>query len=362
MRIIHLIHKKQNRGAETFACQLSNHLLHLGHEVKIISIYGGEAILPFKGEITSLKASSSTGYFNLSVGKALKKIIQDYKPDLIQTNAGDTLKYAVLSKIFFGWKEPIVVRNASEVGQYLRSPIQKYLNALFYKNVAKVISVSKASEEDILKIFPFLQGKTEVVPVGLEEIRCIPKKEFQPVFNKHIIHVGGFSFEKNHLGLIRIFQKVLEKDLNIHLHLIGDGALRNEIEYEVEIRNLSKYVTFYGFVNNPLTFIKAANVLVLPSIIEGLPGVLLEAMYCKTPVIAYNVGGISEIVTTETGQLIDKNDEEAFSLAISRILKKKEDIQLQAANEMVQKDFMNSQIALKFLVAYKNTIHKNLLF
>ena len=356
MKILQLINKHQNRGAETFACQLSGHLVKMNHEIKLVTIFKGEANLPYDGEILCLKASEGSRFIDYRAWKSLASIIRTFQPDVIQANAGDTLKYAVFSKLLFNWKQPILFRNASEVGRYLNSSFQKRYNSFLYRKVDRVASVSKVSEKDLLQHFPFLKGKTEVLPIGLEPKKQTKQISLEPKSTKHIIHVGGFSFEKNHKGLLRIFSMVLEKKTNIHLHLVGDGPMRKEIEEEVRKLNLQNNITFYGFVNNPLSFIEAADVLVLPSIIEGLPGVLLEAMYCKKPVVAYNVGGISEIVNRETGVLIDKGDESSFYKAILQSLNSKNADQINAAYSLVTEHFMNKEIALKFVNSYRKIV------
>lgn len=356
MRLLYLIHKPQNRGAETFTCQLCTALSEMGHSVKIVSIFKGEADLPWSGSIESLEGNPHKRFLDIKAWQKLSYIIASFQPELIQCNAGDTLKYAVFSKKIFGWKQPIIARNASEVGRYLNSSLQKKMNAYLYRNVAKVISVSKASEKDIVSHFPFLQGQIEMIPVGLED-----KPDITPILlpnakTKHIVHVGGFSFEKNHKGLLRIFKRILEQDASVTLELVGDGPLRSDIEEMTEEYGLKDKVNFHGFVNNPLSYIKAADVLVLPSIIEGLPGVLLEAMYCKTPVVACDVGGISEIVSEQTGSLIKKGDEDSFAEATLEALRSPDKIQIEAAYEMVTMEFMNAGIALKFVNSYEKLV------
>jgi len=359
MKILQLIQKPQNRGAEMFTCQLSNHLIESGHEVKIVALFDDKIILPFNGEIISLGGSSENRFLDIPAWKKLARIIREFNPDIIQANAGDTLKYVVFSKVIFGWKTPVISRNASEVGRYLKSPIQKKLNSFFYKNVDFVISVSQASKKDILIHFPFLNGKTTMIPVGLEAISEIKEINFKPEDSQHIVHVGGFTFEKNHYGLLRIFKALVNSNQKCHLHLIGDGPLKTKIEREVKNMGLGSKVTFYGFVNNPLSYIKSANVFVLPSIIEGLPAVILEAMYCGTPVVAYDVGGISEIVENQaTGWLIDKNDESGFKNAIKSVLYKSENnsILIRNAKKMVMDNYSNEVIADRFLDCYKDVI------
>lgn len=354
MKILHLIQKPQNRGAETFACQLANHQVEQGHEVMVIAIFPGDAELPWKKEITSLQGSTSNRFFDFSAWKKLSDHIHKFQPDIIQANAGDTLKYAIFSKLLFKWETPVVFRNASEVGRYFNSDFQKRFNKFLYTRLDGVISVSNASKKDLLKHFSFLGNLTQVIPIGLEEKPNIDTVPLKPEGRQHIVHVGGFSFEKNHQGLISIFQKVLKVNAKAHLHLVGGGPLRSEIENLVKERNLEDKVSFYGFVNNPLSYIKSADVLILPSIIEGLPGVLLEAMYCKTPVVAYDVGGISEIVSNRTGSLIKKGEEESFATAIQENLVNPAAQKINFAFEQVCEHYMNSEISRKFSAFYKD--------
>lgn len=355
LRILQVIQKPQNRGAETFACQLSSHLVNLGHEVKVIAVFEGEADLPFSGEIHTLHASPHKRFTDFKAWKRLAAVIENFKPDIVQANAGDTLKYIAFSKMIYGWDRPVIARNASEIGRYLKSYLHKKFTSMLYKQVDLVISVSEASQKDIVQHFPFLKDKTRVVPVGLERKENIEAKNLVPENRKHLVHIGGFSFEKNHKGLLRIFQRILEQDSEVHLHLVGDGPLRHEIESITGKSGYADRISFYGFVNNPLSYIKGADVLVLPSIIEGLPGVLLEAMYCKTAVVAYDVGGISEIVNPHTGSLIEKDKEVEFATAVIEQLRKPNAVQIKEAYSMVTNNFMNDQIALNFVNCYERT-------
>ncbi|WP_166636591.1 glycosyltransferase [Salegentibacter sp. 24] len=357
MKILHLIHKPQNRGAETFACQLASHQKRLKHDIKIVTVYNGKSKLPWIGPIGNLNGQEDQ-FFDWKAWKRLAKEIKDFQPDIVQANSGDTLKYSVISKRIFGWKTPIIFRNASEVGQYLNQYFQKKFNTFLYRNIAAVASVSEKSRKDLIEHFPFLKLKTKVIPIGLEGELNIKPVEFSDEADYNIVHVGGFTFEKNHEGLLRIFKKVVEKESRTQLHLIGDGPLRIETEGLVREFGIEEYVTFYGFVNNPLDYIKASQLLILPSNIEGLPGVLLEAMYCKTPVVAYDVGGINEIINIETGTLVEKGNEKEFTNAILDNLKKINSSQIEKAYEMVTEKFINSKLAVEFLVFYKRVIGK----
>jgi len=350
MRILQIIQQKQYRGAEIFACQLSSHLINLGHKVQIVSIYDGDALLPFKNKIPTLSNQDSNRYLDLQGWKKLADIIEGFKPDIIQANAADTLKYAVFSKLIYKWKIPIIYRNASTSSYYIKNQFSKFINSFLLRNVDRIISVSHASKRDLNGVFPFTKNKTVVVPIGIDPIKTEETDIAFSTKKVNIIHVGSFTREKNHRGLLSIFKKLNALNQNYFLHLIGEGPLRNIMEEDVRQLDLLDSVKFYEGVRNPLPYISAADILVLPSNIEGLPAVLLEAMFCKTPVVAYNVGGISEIVNSQTGSLIKKDDEASFVKAVLETLENPNLEQLETAHKMVIKDYMNEEIALKFVV------------
>lgn len=356
MKILQLIQKKQMRGAEIFATQLSSHLLKKGHFVEIVALTEGNSDLIFEKPIFSLDVNLQMKMFDIRSWRKLAVMIQQQRPDIVQANAADTLKYAVLSKILFRWKQPIIYRNASMMSHYSSGRLSRILNSFFLKHVSHVISVSNSAKEDLCSFFGVSRNKVTVVPIGLE------KKEYLKIdlFDKNspnLIHVGGFSFEKNHTGLLRIFKEVLNNIPTAKLWLLGDGRLKNEIR-ELALRmDIADYVFFTGVVSNPLDYIHSSDILLLPSLLEGLPAVILEAFYCKTPVIAYDVGGIKEILTDKTGWLISKDNESEFAIAILQILDRQgSDKKQEAAWAMVNNRFLNNNITTEFEKCYSDLL------
>ena len=355
LRVLQLIQKKQYRGAEIFACQLSGHLVDQGHEVEIYSIYEGEATLPFEGEVRSLDRTIDKRYYDLQGWKDLARIIKKFKPDVIQANAADTLKYAIFSRLIFKWGTPIIFRNASASSFFIKNEFSKKLNAFLLKRTEYIISVSEASKKDLNKMFPFTLDKSTVIPVGIEKNKSFEEIRKFSNSKKHILHVGSFTAEKNHAGLFEIFKIIHDKNPETVLHLIGDGPLRRKIEKLILKFNLKESVVLHGELNDPFPFIHKFDVLVLPSLIEGLPAVLLEAMYYKTPVVAYKVGGVDEIITPETGYAVEEGDSKSFINSVISALEHSEmnETMVERAYKMVIENYLNEDLAEKFIECYK---------
>lgn len=364
MKIIQLIQKPQLRGAEIFACQLSNHLVEQGHEVLVVAIFKGGSQLPFKGEVLGLERPLSKRFIDIEGWRNLNKIIKEFKPDIIQANASDTLKFAVSSKLIFSWTPPIIFRNASKMGDFINSKLKLRLNKFYLSKVSYVISVSKECEKDFIETFNYPTDKIRTIEIGVEEqkIGSIPK-DLESIYKKGPVlsHIGGFVPEKNHDGLINIFKKILEKFPDSQLLLMGKGNLESKIKLKTEAFKIQDNVYFLGYRNDILEILHHSNAFILPSFIEGLPGVILEAMYCETPVVAFNVGGISEVVVQgKTGWLVKKNDELNFQNCIEEVLTDKSKLQkrVTSAKEMVSEKFMNEQIAKRFSICYDH-VHNN---
>jgi glycosyltransferase involved in cell wall biosynthesis len=366
LKVLHLIQKSQLRGAEIFASQLSTHINKSGNSAIIASIFNGNSRLPFKGKLISLHGNQNSRLHDFRAWKKLARLIKEEKPDVVQANAGDTLKYAVLSKLFFRWHQPIVFRNASTISLYIKSLPQKVWNNFLFRFTDIIISVSNTSAFDFSRLFPKHKHKVITIPIGIEHTVLLKEPNGQikrPSVNNakmlRIVHVGGFTFEKNHIGLIEIFELVLKKEPYAELYLVGDGPLKNHTEELVRTKGLGTKIKFLGFQENPMKHIQSSDVLVLPSIIEGLPGVILEAFFCKIPVVAFDVGGIKEILkNNETGRLITQGDNTAFANAIIEAYQDHPGnfSLIENAYKLVVSDYLNMNIAKRFITAYETLV------
>ncbi|WP_268123805.1 glycosyltransferase family 4 protein [Roseivirga pacifica] len=362
MKILQLIQKSQLRGAEMFACQLSNELIKSGNQLKVVALFDGEAKLPFP-EVLNLGANQKKRLFDFYGFKALSNIINEFDPDIVQANAGDTLKYASLSKRLFGWRQPLVFRNANKMGDFIDSTPKKIFNQFLVNKCDGVASVSELCRQDFVNTFKFKESRTRNLPIGTS----ITTDNFSwPDDLKEycsdgpiLVNIASLVPEKNHLGLISLFEKVRAKWSNAKLLIVGDGKLRQSVLNQVESLGLQDSVKLLGYRNDAAAILQCADLFVLPSKIEGLPGVILEAFMMKTPVIANNVGGISEVVRDgDTGMLVDENSADKFVAACLAVLENKtlSNQLTTSAFNLVKKEYDNRVIAERFVSFYKEII------
>ena len=147
-----------------------------------------------------------------------------------------------------------------------------------------------------------------------------PKKAIRK-FENQIIYAGRLSKEKG-IDVLLQTAKILPPKYN--LIVLGDGPEKNNVR---DVANLKTNVHYLGYQSkqNTISLIRGSDLLIQPSLVEGMSSTLLEAMGCSTCIIATNVGGNSEIIeNNKTGILIEPNNSEKLLDKISNLLVKKE--------------------------------------
>lgn len=136
----------------------------------------------------------------------------------------------------------------------------------------------------------------------------------------HVVAIGRLSLQKDFLTLIKAF-RIVRNELDMKLVIFGDGELRTELENEVNHLDLVADVYMPGFVANPYKFLAESDVFVLSSRYEGLPNVLIEAVYLGVPCVSTVCkSGPKEILLNgEGGWLVPVGNEFAMANSILSI-------------------------------------------
>ncbi|MBK9306954.1 MAG: glycosyltransferase family 4 protein [Nitrospira sp.] len=163
--------------------------------------------------------------------------------------------------------------------------------------------------------------RTTVIPNGVatmnrSQFPC-PAEIDKGLFN--IAMVGRLDIVKGpHTAIETIASRGIPQ--NVHLYIIGTGPCEIELQALAEARGIANRIHLLGFRRNVYDYLAHCNVLLMPSLHEGLPYTLLEAMALGIPIVASRVGGLAEVVLNETtGLLVPPRNAEAFAQSICRL-------------------------------------------
>lgn len=327
-----LVTKRQYRGAEISAYNLSKALIEKGHKIIWIGLYSnsGNDLVTIDGA-KNIDLPDGSGWLSLNKIKKLIAIYKEFKPDICQSNGSDTLRYLVALKLL-GYKTKLVYRNISIISKWINTKPKYILYKFIFSKTDKVVSVGEEALNDFNSFFKFSKDKAQVIRRGIPslkpnsaEVENIKQKYAISDNNFAFIHIGHFSKEKNHEFLIAIWKQMAQKHDNIKLILLGDGALRKGILDKVRQNNLSESVIAPGLQTNIADWLSISKAMLLCSTVEGVPGVVVEASFQGVPTVAVNVGGVNEVlIDGENGLLVPSHDENRFIEQCEKLLLNKE--------------------------------------
>jgi glycosyltransferase involved in cell wall biosynthesis len=198
----------------------------------------------------------------------------------------------------------------------------------FYPWASEIIAVSEGVADDLSQVSAIPRSRIRVIynPVITPEIQAKAREPvehpwFVPGGPPVVLGIGRLTAAKDFSTLIRAFAQV-RRSLAARLLILGEGEKRTELESLVRALDLEEDVCLSGFVSNPYSYLAKASLFVLSSRWEGLPTVLVEALYCGTPVISTNCpSGPREILREgRHGLLVPVGDVDSMAQAMRAAL------------------------------------------
>ncbi|MGD9948946.1 MAG: glycosyltransferase [Desulfobulbus sp.] len=154
--------------------------------------------------------------------------------------------------------------------------------------------------------------------VDIDEVATQPRMKNSSEGLFHIGYIGQLIQRKNIPILIQAVKILTEKNVNVQLVIVGDGPEKNKLAALAQDLNVKNRVDFLGYRNDAISILKSMDVFVLPSLLEGIPRCIMEAMAAEVPVVASDIPGTRELVRhNQTGLLYPQTD--ATKLADSLI-------------------------------------------
>ena len=205
-----------------------------------------------------------------------------------------------------------------------------FLEKITARITTSLIAVSKADIEKGINCRIGSRQQYKLIGCGITSPQS--KKASTPQFindkDENIPKIAMISClkpQKNPLDFLKMAKKIKRQGLKAVFYVIGDGFLRPDLEVFIQKNKLNDCVKLLGWRRDILELLPFFNIIVQTSLWEGLPLALLEAMAAGKPVVAYNVGGVKEIIKeAERGYLIKPKDVQALTERVIFLLANKD--------------------------------------
>jgi len=343
MKIAILVHSfppKHIGGTEIATYEIAKRLGEMGHQIHIVTEQdqGQDSESHENGFIIHrypIRRIKIIGYalFWMKIIPHLKKI----DPDIIHCQ-GIVMGIPVLFKRWL--KKPVIVYQRDNI---LNQSMEKYFSKTVLKRADTVIALTEYMKRNLQNITP---REIKVINNGIHLEKNPPhhpeetrQKAGWDTNHTILISVGRLEEIKGIRYLIDAINIIKRKKLDTKLIIIGDGPQKKDLELQAEKLKLDHYVEFMGSLPHEkvLEYMAASDIFVLPSLNEGFPNVCLEAMASGLPIIATNIGGMSEIVEDGTnGYLVEPQNSVQIAGKVEKLVADN-DLREKFANESKMK-------------------------
>jgi len=308
-------------GGEKWHFDMGCRLRQRGHHVVFFVQRGGELEQRVRESDFPYESVEISNYSFINPVKSgrIKKLFQKHRVQSVILNLPSDVKIAGLAAKRAGVQKIIYRR-----GTALPVHNNFFNRGLFRRVVTHIVTNSRETKSLLLKRNPRMvdTGKIHVIYNGID-FEAFERHQAEPAFNHReetlvLGNAGRFVEQKGHPFLLDVARKLKEKNVPFKLLLAGEGKLRDTIGEQVRREQLDDCVEFTGFISDIKAFMQSIDLFVLPSLWEGFGYVIVEAMACRKPVVAFDISSNPEIIRDgQNGFLVPMGDTDAF---VERIL------------------------------------------
>lgn len=331
-KVLHVLPMNKMSGAERMALLLCKNLKNY----KPVVVCGGvELSNVFKENgirSYNIKFSNKNILFNAC---NLSNIIKNENIKIVHAHDNTASLVSYIAKKIFRCDVKVIshIHNCYPflIGNGINKKIDKYLRNKYDFNITCGKTVTDFYKKNT-DYFNEDKNLTLSNAMDIDYITNVDKREIEEVIKKYRIptnkkvlgFIGRLDEQKGIIPFIKELAMYKDEFSDSVILLVGNGSQEDEIKVLIKELKLEEMFILTGFQDNVNVFYPIIDVFFLPSLYEGLPMVLLEAMAFKKAVISMNVGSISEVINKETGILIVQGDYQKFINELIRVKNNKE--------------------------------------
>lgn len=267
---------------------------------------------------------------SLNAPSILSNVIDTFDPDLIHVHNRfffTSFLAPIINAIKYHDNIPVVLTlhlgSVERIGGLSAKVIEIFENTtarLLLKYVDQVIAVSEAVARRALNL-NVPSTKITVVPNGVDTDAFTPKRDRNADPDRIVLFVGRLVKNKGPDVFLEALPEIIDTYPDVSVRIVGEGPMEDELKQRSRSLGLSEQVDFAGYVESMPETMQAADVFCRPSLSEGMPLTLLEAMACELPPVVSSVAGVPEVVTNyDTGILVDDPVPDEVRSALDAVL------------------------------------------
>ncbi len=351
-------------GAENVVIELSKGLRQAGHRPMVaILTRSPKRVRVFKRTAQEnriwTRVLKNRRMIDTEVIFRLRRLLRKHNISIVLSHGYTSNFYALAATMFSGIHRVAVCHPWAESKYSARARFYEKLDLSWLRFFDNIVAVSQNVREKILEN-KIPAKKVSLIANGLDISRfSYPidregARESLAIPRDGLVvgSVGRLSIEKGQRFLIEAAKPLMKEYPELQVIFVGDGPLKNELVQFSRRLGIGENVRFLGKVYNIPLILSLLDVFVLPSLSEGLPMALLEAMAAKVPVIASNVGDIPQVIRDRReGLLVEPKNAGQLTDALSALLsgEAKRSEFARRAFEKVSREYSMQQMAEKYL-------------
>lgn len=378
--VLYIITKLELGGAQKVCLTLQHNLKNHGLQTFLVSGAQGILVDQVKQDETVFLLSGFTREVStralikeiknfIELVRVIKKLKKEHPGLIVHTHSTKAGLLGRWASFFAGVKNRVHTIHGYGFHAH-QNKISWFIN-VFLEYITSFITthyvcVSSADVQTGIHYFPRFARKYSIIraAVNWDQFSAANalKERAMLIQNKPFIFgtVACFKPQKNLLDLLHAFNAVYQQNALCRLHIIGDGYLRSTLEQWIQHYNLGNAVTLLGWQKNVEQHMAHWNAFTLTSLWEGLPCAIVEARLLKLPILAYDTGGIKDIINNGTnGYLYPQGNWQALAQGMLELSTNPE-----LANALENADdnldeFKDATMVQKHLALYKTLAEKN---
>lgn len=268
--------------------------------------------------------------FDWTIVRDIYRLIKEKNTKIVRTHRYNANLYGRLAAILA--RVPCIIASVHNIYMRDRKINRRIVNHILSRLTDYVVAVSETVKKDIVRYDAIPLSKIKVIFNGVDMNRFLnahgaaTRREFNIPLSAGLIgSVGRLTDQKGLTYLLEALSEVIRTHPETMLLLVGDGERKDELKAHVERLHIQENVIFAGWRGDIPEILNALDIFAFPSLWEGLPNALIEAMAAGKPIVATDIPPIRElIISQDNGILVAPNDSAAIAAAITSLLRDRE--------------------------------------